>query len=82
MNEIFSAVNGIMPEGCTIDSLSYDVEKGVSITGKVKENIQIGEIITRAKRLKFFVVDKDAAISYDAEKRFSFNFKIAGMKVR
>lgn len=75
--EIFSAVNGIMPAGCYVSNMKY--EKGaLSIQGKVSEIIQIGEIITRAKRLKFLILDDNASLSYGEDKSFSFNFKIAG----
>lgn len=77
VNEIFSAINGILPIGCTVSTMTYD-GKAIAISGTVAEDIQIGEIITRAKRLNFLVIDSNANISYDAKKNFNFTFNVAG----
>lgn len=77
VTELFSAITGIMPAGCTVSTLNY-TGKTLVITGNVVEDIQIGEILSRAKRLNFLDIDGNASISYDAKKNFSFSFNLAG----
>ena len=75
VSEILSAVDGIIPAGCSVSSIMYSGET-VNISGNVAENIQIGEILTRAKRLNFFSADSNAGISFDEKKKFTFTFNL------
>ncbi len=75
VNEIFVAIQSIMPSDSVINGLNFDGRK-ISLSGRVTENIQLGEIISRAKRSNYFKVDERAAISYNDNKNFTFNFEL------
>lgn len=79
--EIYSALTALLPAGCTLKNISFDGTR-VNISGSYVEDIQIGEIITRAKRLDFFVIDDKTAISYSPDKNFDFSFGIKGKEVK
>lgn len=80
-SEIYSAITGLLPVGCTLTSMSFDGEV-VTISGKYVEDIQIGEMITRAKRLNFFEIDDTTTIAYSADKSFEFRLNIRGKEVQ
>jgi hypothetical protein len=75
VHEIFVAIQSIMPSNSVINNVNFDGRK-VTLSGRVAENIQLGEIISRAKRSNYFHVDERAAISYNDSKNFTFNFEL------
>jgi hypothetical protein len=76
-SEMFTSISGILPTGCTISSFTY-IDNTISIKGAVIEDIQIGEIITRAKRLKILELEDMEDITYDENKNFTLTFKTKG----
>ena len=74
-SEIFVAIKSVLPQGATITGLSYDGSR-VSINGTIVEGIQIGEILTRAERFRFFEMDDRTSVTLGGSNEFSFNFDV------
>lgn len=79
VNEILLALKSILPEGCNITNVR--VTKGiVNISGQIKEKIQVGEIIARAERFKFFKLSKKSSVSYNNSNSYNFSFDVIPAK--
>ncbi len=74
-SEVFVAIKSILPQGATITSLNHD-GSNVTINGTIVESVQIGEILTRAERFRFFEVDDNTSITLGGNDEFTFNFEV------
>lgn len=79
VSEILVALKSILPEGCNITNVNYNRTK-LNVSGRMKENIQVGEIISRAERYKFFRIDENSAVSYNDSNNYNFAFDVIPTK--
>lgn len=74
-SEVFVAIKSVLPQGATITSLNHD-GSNVTINGTIVESVQIGEILTRAERFRFFEVDDRTSVTLGGNNEFTFNFEV------
>lgn len=75
ISEILVAIPSIMPSDTILNGFSL-TGKIVTINGVVSKYIQLGEIITRAKRSNYFDVEKNVPISFNEKNNFNLEFKL------